>query len=54
MTAEIQRPLRGSRISSFYPVKSLPSLSSLDRLILSYCFRTYYIDFVYYTSKYKE
>ena len=26
----IQRPLRGSRISSFYPVKSLPSLSSLD------------------------
>ncbi|KAF5383251.1 hypothetical protein D9615_004844 [Tricholomella constricta] len=25
-----QRPLRGSRISSFYPVKSLPSLSSLD------------------------
>lgn len=30
MTAVIQRPLRGSRISSFYPVKSLPSLSSLD------------------------
>ncbi|KAF7969612.1 hypothetical protein HWV62_26859 [Athelia sp. TMB] len=26
----IQRPLRGSRISSFYPVKSLPALSSLD------------------------
>lgn len=26
----IQRPLRGSRISSFYPIKSLPSLSSLD------------------------
>jgi len=26
----IQRPLRGSRISTFYPVKSLPSLSSLD------------------------
>ncbi|KAG6908823.1 hypothetical protein DXG01_003176 [Tephrocybe rancida] len=25
-----QRPLRGSRISSFYPVKSLPSLASLD------------------------
>ncbi|THU86987.1 Mob1/phocein, partial [Dendrothele bispora CBS 962.96] len=30
MTTLIQRPLRGSRISSFYPVKSLPSLSSLD------------------------
>lgn len=30
MTAVIQRPLRGSRISTFYPVKSLPSLSSLD------------------------
>ncbi|KAJ7041581.1 Mob1/phocein, partial [Mycena alexandri] len=29
-TAQIQRPLRGSRISSFYPVKSLPSLASLD------------------------
>ena len=28
--ALIQRPLRGSRISTFYPVKSLPSLSSLD------------------------
>ncbi|KDQ22347.1 hypothetical protein PLEOSDRAFT_1109456 [Pleurotus ostreatus PC15] len=26
----IQRPLRGSRIASFYPVKSLPALSSLD------------------------
>jgi hypothetical protein len=26
----IQRPLRGSRISTFYPIKSLPSLSSLD------------------------
>jgi len=25
-----QRPLRGSRISTFYPIKSLPSLSSLD------------------------
>ncbi|KAG6899468.1 hypothetical protein C0993_010111 [Termitomyces sp. T159_Od127] len=25
-----QRPLRGSRISTFYPVKSLPSLASLD------------------------
>ncbi|EAU82105.1 mps one binder kinase activator-like 4 [Coprinopsis cinerea okayama7 len=30
MTATIQRPLRGSRISTFYPVKNLPSLSSLD------------------------
>lgn len=30
MTAVIQRPLRGSRISTFYPVKNLPSLSSLD------------------------
>jgi hypothetical protein len=31
MTAAVlQRPLRGSRISSFYPVKNLPSLSSLD------------------------
>ncbi|KAJ7129051.1 Mob1/phocein [Mycena filopes] len=29
-TATIQRPLRGSRISSFYPIKSLPSLASLD------------------------
>lgn len=28
--AGIQRPLRGSRISTFYPVKTLPSLSSLD------------------------
>jgi len=28
--AVIQRPLRGSRISSFYPVKNLPPLSSLD------------------------
>ncbi|KAJ6493079.1 Mob1/phocein [Mycena sanguinolenta] len=28
--ALVQRPLRGSRISTFYPVKSLPSLSSLD------------------------
>ena len=26
----IQRPLRGSRISTFYPIKSLPSLASLD------------------------
>ncbi len=30
MSVTIQRPLRGSRISSFYPVKDLPSLSSLD------------------------
>ncbi|KAF5349084.1 hypothetical protein D9756_009423 [Leucocoprinus leucothites] len=27
---QLQRPLRGSRISTFYPVKSLPALSSLD------------------------
>ena len=26
----VQRPLKGSRLSSFYPIKSLPSLSSLD------------------------
>ncbi|TCD68764.1 hypothetical protein EIP91_009910 [Steccherinum ochraceum] len=26
----VQRPLKGSRISSFYPVKTLPSLASLD------------------------
>ncbi|KAJ7601005.1 Mob1/phocein, partial [Mycena floridula] len=30
MSVLIQRPLRGSRISSFYPIKSLPSLASLD------------------------
>jgi hypothetical protein len=30
MTAVIQRPLRGSRISTFYPIKKLPSLASLD------------------------
>jgi hypothetical protein len=30
MTTIIQRPLRGSRISTFYPIKSLPSLASLD------------------------
>jgi predicted DNA binding protein len=29
-TAVLQRPYRGSRVSSFYPVKSLPPLSSLD------------------------
>ena len=28
--AVFQRPLRGSRISTFYPVKNLPSLSLLD------------------------
>lgn len=28
--AGIQRPLKGSRISSFYPVRTLPPLSSLD------------------------
>ncbi|KAI0341457.1 Mob1/phocein [Trametopsis cervina] len=28
--AIIQRPLKGSRISSFYPVKSLPPLAALD------------------------
>lgn len=26
----LQRPVKGSRISSFYPVKSVPVLSSLD------------------------
>ena len=30
MAVIIQRPLKGSRISSFYPVKSLPPLSALD------------------------
>ncbi|KIY67533.1 Mob1/phocein [Cylindrobasidium torrendii FP15055 ss-10] len=30
MAVIIQRPLRGSRISSFYPVKTLPPLASLD------------------------
>jgi len=30
MAVAVQRPLRGSRVSSFYPVKTLPSLSSLD------------------------
>ncbi len=30
MTVLIQRPLKGSRISSFYPVKTLPPLSALD------------------------
>ncbi len=28
--AVIQRPLKGARISTFYPVKSLPPLASLD------------------------
>ncbi|TRM64822.1 Mob1/phocein [Schizophyllum amplum] len=30
MSVVVQRPLRGARISSFYPVKSLPALASLD------------------------
>jgi len=30
VVAVIQRPLRGSRVSTFYPVKTLPLLSSLD------------------------
>ncbi|EPQ53561.1 Mob1/phocein [Gloeophyllum trabeum ATCC 11539] len=30
MGATVQRPLRGSRISTFYPVKTLPPISSLD------------------------
>lgn len=30
MTVLPRRPLRGSRISSFYPVDDLPSISSLD------------------------
>ncbi|TFY82893.1 hypothetical protein EWM64_g1107, partial [Hericium alpestre] len=30
MSATIQRPRKGSRISTFYPVKELPPLSSLD------------------------
>ena len=30
MANVVQRPLKGSRISTFYPVKSLPSLSTLD------------------------
>lgn len=30
MAVAVQRPLKGSRISSFYPVKSLPPLSALD------------------------
>lgn len=29
-TTVLQRPYRGSRVSSFYPVKSLPPISSLD------------------------
>lgn len=29
-TAVVQRPYRGLRVSSFYPVKSIPPLSSLD------------------------
>ncbi|EIW77296.1 Mob1 phocein [Coniophora puteana RWD-64-598 SS2] len=30
VTTTIQRPMRGSRVASFYPVKSLPSLASLE------------------------
>jgi hypothetical protein len=30
MANAVQRPLKGSRISTFYPVKSLPALSTLD------------------------
>jgi len=30
MATAIQRPLKGSRISTFYPVKNLPALSTLD------------------------
>jgi hypothetical protein len=30
MATAIQRPLKGSRISTFYPVKNLPPLSTLD------------------------
>ncbi|KAI0263141.1 Mob1/phocein [Gloeopeniophorella convolvens] len=30
MATAVQRPLKGSRISTFYPVKALPALSTLD------------------------
>jgi hypothetical protein len=30
MTAALQRPLKGSRISTLYPIKSIPPLSTLD------------------------
>ena len=30
MANTVQRPLKGSRISTFYPVKTLPALSTLD------------------------
>jgi hypothetical protein len=30
MATAVQRPLKGSRISTFYPVKTLPALSTLD------------------------
>ena len=30
MANAVQRPLKGSRISTFYPVKTLPALSTLD------------------------
>src|SRR5258708_37058209 len=30
MATAFQRPLKGSRISTFYPIKSVPALSTLD------------------------
>ncbi|KAI9458949.1 Mob1/phocein, partial [Lactarius psammicola] len=30
MATAVQRPLKGSRISTFYPIKSVPALSTLD------------------------
>lgn len=30
MATALQRPLKGSRISTFYPIKSVPALSTLD------------------------
>ncbi len=30
MANAVQRPLKGSRISTFYPIKNLPALSTLD------------------------
>ncbi|KAH9174786.1 Mob1/phocein [Lactarius sanguifluus] len=30
MASALQRPLKGSRISTFYPIKSVPALSTLD------------------------
>jgi len=34
MANAVQRPLKGSKISTFYPVKTLPALSSLDSTFL--------------------